>query len=49
MTFWTEAELFPHGPHDDQVDAVSGAFEMLTSKVVNTTGIDLLRGARIYG
>jgi len=24
-----EAELFPHGAHDDQVDAVSGAFEQL--------------------
>ncbi len=47
--FLDEAEIFPNGAHDDQVDAVSGAFEMLASKVVNTTGIDLLRGARIYG
>ena len=27
--FLDEAELFPHGAHDDQVDAVSGAFEQL--------------------
>jgi len=27
--FLDEAEVFPNGPHDDQVDAVSGAFECL--------------------
>lgn len=27
--FLDEIEAFPNGPHDDQVDAVSGAFEML--------------------
>ena len=31
--FLDEAELFPHGAHDDQVDAVSGAFEMLTRRI----------------
>lgn len=30
--FLDEAEAFPHGAHDDQVDAVSGAFEMLTKR-----------------
>lgn len=29
--FVDECELFPAGPHDDQVDAVSGAFKMLTT------------------
>ncbi|MGI9068557.1 MAG: phage terminase large subunit [Pyrinomonadaceae bacterium] len=28
--FIDEATSFPHGPHDDQVDSVSGAFQMLT-------------------
>jgi predicted phage terminase large subunit-like protein len=31
--FLDEAELFPNGAHDDQVDAVSGAFEMLTRRI----------------
>lgn len=31
--FLDEAELFPHGAHDDQVDAVSGAFEMLIRRI----------------
>jgi len=31
--FLDEAELFPYGAHDDQVDAVSGAFEMLTRRI----------------
>lgn len=29
--FLDEVELFPHGPHDDQVDAVSGAMRVLTN------------------
>jgi predicted phage terminase large subunit-like protein len=28
--FIDEATSFPHGQHDDQIDAVSGAFQMLT-------------------
>ena len=31
--FLDEAEIFPNGAHDDQVDAVSGAFEMLTRRI----------------
>jgi predicted phage terminase large subunit-like protein len=31
--FLDEAELFPHGAHDDQVDAVSGAFGMLARRI----------------
>lgn len=30
--FLDEAEAFPGGSHDDQVDAVSGAFEMLAKR-----------------
>ncbi len=30
--FLDELEIFPHGAHDDQVDALSGAFEMLNSR-----------------
>jgi predicted phage terminase large subunit-like protein len=30
--FLNEVELFPNGPHDDQVDAVSGAMKVLTKK-----------------
>lgn len=32
--FFDEIESFPNGDHDDQVDALSGAFEMLKSKLV---------------
>jgi predicted phage terminase large subunit-like protein len=28
--FLDEATVFPHGEHDDQVDAVSGAVQMIT-------------------
>ena len=30
--FLDEASAFPMGPHDDQIDAVSGAFGQLTSR-----------------
>jgi len=30
--FLDEVELFPHGRYDDQVDAVSGAFLMLSGR-----------------
>lgn len=30
--FLDEIEIFPYGAHDDQVDATSGAFEILTTK-----------------
>jgi predicted phage terminase large subunit-like protein len=30
--FLDELEIFPAGAHDDQVDAVSGAFEVLTKR-----------------
>lgn len=46
--FLDEAEIFPNGTHDDQIDAVSGAFEMLTQGT-NTNGVELLRGVKIYG
>ena len=40
--FLAEAEAFPHGQHDDQVDAVSGAVQMLAQSVALQTGyIDL--------
>ena len=29
--FLDESEIFPNGPHDDQVDAASGAYEQLTT------------------
>jgi predicted phage terminase large subunit-like protein len=29
--FLDEATAFPHGQHDDQIDAVSGAFQMITT------------------
>ena len=31
--FLDEAELFPEGEHDDQIDAVSGAFKCLTAEL----------------
>jgi len=31
-TFLDEANAFPLGPHDDMVDAVSGAFGQLTKR-----------------
>ncbi|MGE5483159.1 MAG: phage terminase large subunit [Bacteroidota bacterium] len=34
--FLDEIEAFPFGPHDDQVDAVSGAFEMLAGSARGT-------------
>jgi phage terminase large subunit-like protein len=30
--FLDEAEVFPHGEHDDQIDALSGAIAMLTAE-----------------
>jgi predicted phage terminase large subunit-like protein len=34
--FLDEFEAFPQGTHDDQVDSVSGAFDMLTGKKLGT-------------
>lgn len=36
--FLAEVEAFPHGQHDDQVDAVSGAVQMLAKAVELRTG-----------
>lgn len=36
--FLSEVEAFPHGQHDDQVDAVSGAVQMLAQAVALQTG-----------
>src|SRR5690606_39355548 len=30
--FLDEIEVFPHGAHDERVDVVSGAFDVLTSR-----------------
>jgi predicted phage terminase large subunit-like protein len=30
--FLDEATAFPNGAHDDQVDAVSGAFQMISTR-----------------
>lgn len=45
-----EFEVFPQGTHDDQVDAVSGAFEKLNfGSTDDKEGIEILKGASIYG
>lgn len=31
--FMDEATSFPHGQHDDQIDAVSGAFQLLENNI----------------
>src|SRR5690606_18789314 len=36
--FMAEVETFPHGQHDDQVDAVSGAVQMLAEPVELQSG-----------
>ncbi len=38
-SFLDEAELFPDGSHDDQVDAKSGAFEKITVQIENNEPI----------
>jgi predicted phage terminase large subunit-like protein len=45
-----EASAFPDGPHDDQVDAVSGAFSVLTAPAVtgNRTAVSAPRPAVSY-
>jgi len=45
-TFLDEAELFPLGEHDDQVDAVSGAIAMLSQ--MPSGEIQVLTGKRGY-
>ena len=37
-----ELELFPSGMHDDQVDATSGAHELLTTGMINKDSISWL-------
>ncbi len=45
--FLDEAENFPDGRHDDQVDALSGAFEMISSNNISDYG-DLESRIRIF-
>ncbi len=48
--FLNELVMFPQGTHDDQVDAVSGAFEKLNfGSTDSKEGIEILKGAVIYG
>jgi len=42
--FLDEATAFPHGAHSDQVDAVSGAFELLLKEGPRGPGIKVLWG-----
>jgi predicted phage terminase large subunit-like protein len=43
-TFLDEAESFPFGTHDDQIDAVSGAFEQLANETM--PGFVIIRGGK---
>ncbi|MDD3494205.1 MAG: phage terminase large subunit, partial [Candidatus Thermoplasmatota archaeon] len=47
--FIEECAAFPNGANDDQVDAMTQALIWLVDKSTNTTGIEILRGAKIYG
>ncbi len=47
--FIEECAAFPNGANDDQVDAMSQALIRFANKSTNTTGIEILRGAKIYG
>jgi predicted phage terminase large subunit-like protein len=48
--FLDEFEVFPQGTHDDQVDAVSGAFEKLNfGSTDSKEGYEVMKGAVMYG
>ena len=42
-----ELASFPHGSHDDQVDAVSGAFQKVAINIINWSGYDKLGSVKI--
>jgi predicted phage terminase large subunit-like protein len=39
--FLDEAEAFPNGAHDDQIDSASGAFEYLSGHVAGHMDMDM--------
>jgi hypothetical protein len=43
-----ELELFPYGPKDDMVDALSGAFNYFRSPVIMSSPKSLRKGAGSY-
>ena len=47
--FIEECAAFPKGANDDQVDAMTQALIRFANKSTNTTGIEILRGAKLYG
>lgn len=47
--FVEECAAFPNGANDDQVDAMTQALFRFATNTVNTTGIEVLRGAKLYG
>jgi predicted phage terminase large subunit-like protein len=47
--FIEECAAFPNGANDDQVDAMTQALIRFANKSTNTTGIEILRGAKLYG
>lgn len=47
--FIEECAAFPNGVNDDQVDAMTQALIRFANKSTNTTGIEILRGAKLYG
>lgn len=47
--FVEECAAFPNGAHDDQVDAMTQALLRFAANTVNTTGIEVLRGVKLYG
>jgi len=47
--FIEECAAFPNGANDDQVDAMTQALIRFANKSTNTTGIEILRGVKIYG
>ena len=47
--FIEECTAFPNGTNDDQVDAMTQALIRFANKSTNTIGIEILRGAKLYG
>ncbi len=48
-TFFSEVEQFPEGKHDDQVDAASGAFYLLTEGLVGSFTKEMTTPTKIMG
>ena len=46
--FFDELEAFPNGEHDDQVDTLSGAFDLLRGKVAYSAPIEIGTGESIW-